>query len=389
MPTGSAKLPMGRSQASKEMETRASTPESSIVRTFSLVFFAMAALFATDTFLAKLEESESRTEGSRLFKEGQSLAQEGRYLQAIDRFRGAVSITRDQRDYQLALAQVLLAAGKLPDAEAVSNQLLQRDSTDGAANLTMAHVLVKQGKIEDATSYYHRAIYGRWKEDGTEQRVKVRLELVDLLASHDAKQELLAELLPLQDASGIETAVRMRIARLYLAAGSPSRASEMFQAILREQPQDPDAYAGLGDAEFAKGNYRAARSDFQTALKSNPENPEIRQRLELANQVLLLDPAQRGLSSSERHRRSVRLVELAMDSLKQCVGLPAPQSVQNAIDDAQNALKRRVRAQQESDAAEANLDLAEELWKIRRNACKQPETTAEKPLTLVLAKLAQ
>src|SRR4051812_46374701 len=118
-----------------------------IRRTFALLFLAIAGLFALDTFLAKLEQSDSRAEARRLFQEGERLARAGRHADAIARLRGALSIERDDRDYQLALAEALLAAGRFKDAATTANDLLQHDSTSGAANLTMARVQVKLGNM--------------------------------------------------------------------------------------------------------------------------------------------------------------------------------------------------------------------------------------------------
>src|ERR1700687_2090304 len=112
-------------------------------RTFAIVFLAMAGLFTLDTFLAKLAQSDRAAEARRLFEEGERLTRDGRNLDAIDRFRGALAIEREERDYQLALSGALLAVGKFSGAEAVANDLLQHDSTSGTANLTMARVQVK------------------------------------------------------------------------------------------------------------------------------------------------------------------------------------------------------------------------------------------------------
>ena len=85
----------------------------------------------------------------------------------------------------------------------------------------------------------------------------------------------MAELLPLQYEAPDNLQTRKRIARLYLLAGSPSRALDLFKEILRQQPQDFDAYAGLGEAEFARGNYRTARTNFMVALRLKPADEEI------------------------------------------------------------------------------------------------------------------
>ncbi len=50
----------------------------SLMGTFALVFLAIAALAAIDTFLAKVERTEGQDEARRLHIEGQRLVQQGR-----------------------------------------------------------------------------------------------------------------------------------------------------------------------------------------------------------------------------------------------------------------------------------------------------------------------
>ena len=171
----------------------------SFLGTFALVFLAIAALFAADMFLAKTERAESQVEAARLFEQGRVLMQRGENAEAIERIKDAISIERGNRDYLRTLAQAQFAAGRTADAESTLTELLQSDSTDGLANLIMGRVLVKEGRFEEAISYFHRAIYGHWNEDAAENRLRVRFELIDLLAQRNSKEELLAELLPVQD----------------------------------------------------------------------------------------------------------------------------------------------------------------------------------------------
>jgi hypothetical protein len=60
----------------------------------------------------------------------------------------------------------------------------------------MGRILVKEGRFPEAISYFRRAIYGHWNEDAAGNRLRVRFELIDLLAQRNSKEELLAELLP-------------------------------------------------------------------------------------------------------------------------------------------------------------------------------------------------
>jgi tetratricopeptide (TPR) repeat protein len=362
---------------------------SKLLGTFTLVFLSMAALFAIDTFMAKMERSERRREARRIFDEAQQLAAQGRNAEAIERFRSGLSIAREDQNYELALARVLLAAGKLADAQTVVNEVLERAPTSGAANLAMARILARQGNAADASSYYHRAIYGRWNERAAEQRLQTRLELVDFLARQGDKGELLAELLRLQDETLADSALRSRLGHLFLAAGSPVRAAEDFRELLRRQPQSAEAYAGLGEAEFAERRYLAARAHFQIALRLRPDDPSTQRRLELCGQVLEMDPTRRGLGAAERYRRSRKLIELTLESASRCAGSVLPPALRELAEKAQVALKSRIRASQMDDATEADIALAEDLWQAGRKDCKQAVTQAEEPLALVLAEVGQ
>jgi tetratricopeptide (TPR) repeat protein len=209
---------------------------------------------------------------------------------------------------------------------------------------------------------------------------------VDLLARQNAKEELLAELLPLQDEASADLQTRTRIGELFLSAGSPARAADVFQDILRRDSQNAEAYSGLGEAEFARGNYQPARTDFLNASRLKPDDAAIRKRLELCEQIMSLDPTRRGLASNERYQRSLKLVALALDEINRCSRTSAPQEL---VDSANKALKARVADLRQNAAAEANLDLTEQLWQARGKDCGSSVPSSDDPLALLLAKIAQ
>ena len=366
------------------------SPSGQFLRTSGLVVLAMGAIFAADTFLAKTEAKESRIESARLFALGQSLLAEGHNADAVDRFKDALEIERGNRDYQRALAQAQLAAGQTADAEATLDDVLLNDSNDGTANLLMGRVLVKDGRTREAISYYHRAVFGQWKDDAEGNRLKVRFELIDLLAQQDSKDELLAELLAVQDQMPDDAATRLRAGRLFLIAGSPARAADTFRTVLKAQPKaqpiSAEAYAGLGEAALETNDYRSAQSDFQSAVELNPGDPTLAKRLDLASRALDLDPAVRGIGAAERFRRSQVLVEMTLEAAS-CLGPNPPAALQQLFDDARKALKERAGTAAQDGATETNLDLAGELWRARRSGC-QPPPDPDDALGLVLAKTA-
>jgi tetratricopeptide (TPR) repeat protein len=249
-------------------------------------------------------------------------------------------------------------------------------------------VLVNEGRFEEGIVYFRRAIYGQWKEDPAGNRRRVRFELIDLLAQRDSKEELLAELLPMQDQATQDSRTRTRLGRLFLQAGSPARAADVFREILHDTPGDAGAHAGLGEAEFDRGDYRAAQRDFHAALRLAPGDQATRQRLDLCDDLLTLDPMLRGLSPRERFWRSTRLLDLSREEASRCVGGNPSLELQELLDKAEKARKSRVSVARQSEALESNLDLAEQLWQAAKKQCK-PAPAGDSPLTLVLARLAQ
>lgn len=376
---------------------RTSFLKPSLLRTLTFVLLAIVLLFVLDTYLASREHSESMIEAQRSYQAGLQLMKEGKYDPAAEQFRAALVVARENPDYQLALAESLMDAGQLPEAESELADVLARDGTAGAPNLAMARVLVKEGRIPEALSFYHRAIYGQWKENALAHRVAVRFELIDLLVARHQTEGLLAELLPLQEEAPSDLATREKLASLFIAAGSPVRGADLFREVLRADPKDATAYAGLGDAQFAGGNYRSALQYYETALRLSPGDEHARRRAEVCNQVLALDPTQRALSTEEQYSRSTKLLQLVLDDVHQCLSAQGPErtssglatGLRETLDGAAQALKQRVPPARQHAALEANLDFLDKLWQARKTECNGSVSPIEETLSLVLNRLDQ
>lgn len=304
------------------------------MRAILLAIIAGLAFVAIDTVLAKTEEYETALEAARLGDQGRQFMKEGKYDAAIESFRSAIANQRENLQYPLELGRALRTAGRLQEAESTLEDLLKNNAMDGAANLAIARVFVKQGEFEDASFYYHRAIYGQWKADDIQKsRLQVRFELADLLAQHDRKQELLAELLPLQTEASGDMATQQKLADLFLRAGSPVRAEEIYNAQLRLHPRD---------APLRKG-------------------------LDLTSQILRLDPMRPELSEQERLQRSIHILQLVTDRASTCA--PPADLIQ----------------QLPAHTPEGNLAAARQFWNVVKRNCPATISEADRPLELVLA----
>lgn len=359
---------------------------SEFVLTLALTLAAIVVLIIADTALARVDREQTRAAAAEAYKVGVNLIAHRRLDDAIEHLRTAATLDRERPVYTVALAQAVLAQGRSNDAEQMLRPLLDRDATDGGANLAMARVLAKQERIDEAKSYYRRAIYGIWPGDAARSRAIARFELIDLLAQTGAKEELLSELLPIQEESPEDTVLRKRVANYFVMAGSPAKASDIYRDLLRKNPRDADAYVGLGRAALAMGNYPLARSDFLAAQRIAPDDSSIARTIRLADSVIAIDPTQRGLGLDEQVRRSRQLVQLTIRSAHKCLDVEAP-AVAAALDSVARSLTNPAGVVTRAQAVDENISLAGALWRMREGRCAgRPEDEA---LSLVQDRIAQ
>ena len=358
------------------------------IMTLATVLVAILVLLGVDAGLARVDKKETRSVAVIEYQVGTRLMAMGRVRDGIDHLRTAASLDRDKPAYTAALAEAVLAEGRPLDAEQLLIPLLEREQRDGAANLAMARVLAKQGRIEEAKSYYHTAIFGLWPEDAERNRTASRFELIDFLAATGAKHELLSELLPIQDAYPDDTLMRKRIAQLFVVAGSPTKAGEIFRDVLRHNSNDTSAYIGLANAAMAQGNYPDARGYYQSAQKLAPDDTAIRSRIKLADSATAIDPTQRGLPLPEQLQRSRNLVQMTIASARKCLNAEAPQ-VAAALDSVSRSLMVQSSAIPRNQAIEENLSLAGAMWRMRGGRCATRAPNVDEALALVQDKIAQ
>ena len=361
---------------------------SEFLLTFTIILVTIVLLLGFDTALVRVDKAATRATALQEYKEGQRLYAAGRVDDAIDHFRTAATLDRSHSVYTVSLAQAILGQGRAGVAEQLLRPVLDENSNDGAANLELARVLVKEGKPDEAKSYYHRAIFGLWQgPDAEKNRTAARYELIDLLAESGDKQDLLSELLPLQDEAQGDVA-RRRIAHLFVVAGSPERGSDMYRAILRQNPRDAEAYVGLAEATLATGNFTTARDHLEAAQKIAPDDTLIKSRMALTDTVIAMDPGQRGLGIDEQLRRSRALVQRTIAAARRCLDVSSP-DVAAALDSVTRSLVASAANIPRAQAIEENLSIAGTIWRMRGTRCSTQQRPEEEPLRLLQEKIAQ
>jgi CIC family chloride channel protein len=328
--------------------------------------------------------SQRGERADQYFKNGSELLLQGRNQEAVEQFRNALSISRDNQQYRLSLGLTLAKEGQTAEGSVYLNEVLKRDPNSGAPNLGLARIAAARGKTSDAIMYYHRAIYGTWAAGEESNRLEARFELAGYLKKSGLQKEAIAELLAALEQARNNDAAKKRIGRLVLEYGSPRQAADVFREILRTNPRDPRTWASLGTSELAQEDYVDARTAFRNAARFDPTDDQSKKQLELTDRILALDPNAAGLRAAGRYQRSVEILTGALQMIEQC-----PAAGNNpAVDQARKDLAHRARRAEIDDATDMNLGLAVRLWKSTKTLCPSQQQKDE-ALDQVLARLAR
>jgi tetratricopeptide (TPR) repeat protein len=359
------------------------------IRAVSSVVLAIAGLTLFDRFLARTEMAEVQSAAERSWRNGNKLLHEGHAGAALDSLRIAHSLARDNVLYELDTIAALTATRNTAEADPLMDEVLQRKPNDGAANLTAARLKAMERDPKEAEAFYHRAIYGEWTGNAAARSRDARFELVQLLAERNARQELLSELISLEAEADGDDGLFRKIGSLFLSADSPNRAADVFRQLIERNPDDAQAYEGLGEAELRLGQYRAARAAFVQVSYKNP-GFAVGPRLVLLNEAIQLDPTPRRLPTAQKFERSVRILALAKGDL---AGLLAQRPGSGTAETARllkvaGDLSSAKPQALTNELAEQNLDLAEQIWKVRVGLFGASSGPGEEVLRLMMERLA-
>jgi len=362
-------------------------------RLLAVVFAALAVLFVFTGYLARHYRAMRFERARAFFVEGQRLVQQKRYEQAIQAYTQALALDRDNPVYKRGLATALYELGRLDEAEAYLVELARQDPSDGWANLMLARIYARRGRLDDAIAYYQRAIYGLWPQHPLQHRLETRFELVGLLQRQGRVRQMQAELLRLADEMPADPELMKRVGKLFLAARAPHNAAELFRQVARRFPKDPEALAGLGDAEFEAGNYEAARAAYRQAVRYRPSDVQSQTQLELATEILQLDPFHPGLSPIARLERSRQILQRTLRSFASCVpsqptDSEVPAELRDTVQRARQLLDRKAKRRALNQTPEENLRLAASLAEKGREYCGPP-AVPDRAIELLLERFQQ
>jgi Flp pilus assembly protein TadD len=242
------------------------------------------------------------------FLEGRLAGQRGDAAIAVEELRLAVAFDEGSAELRAALAAALAQAGKFETAELEARRAIACDPTGraaGAAHLLLGRILLARRQPEPALVELQavmaveaaRAMAG---ERGDPEAWRLAAELLVERGELDGAATLLEAAVA---AVGADGGGLRELGRTWLERREPERAARALRRAVEVDRGDPEAWRLLALVEERLGHRNEARLDWLALLRLDPENPEALLGL---GRLSLLDDDQ--AAAAEWFRRHLRVV---------------------------------------------------------------------------------
>ncbi len=139
------------------------------------------------------------------------------------------------------------------------------------------------------------------------------------------------------------------------------RSLPLFGSVARNEANAASDVDLIVEFDHPVGNFQSAQHAFKTTLRLNPSDVKLRQRLEIVEQIVSIDPALRGLKAKERYERSRKLIETILQSLEQRLisgAIPLFVTESETVHAVRRSLASKKRPHSFGDSIESNLESA-------------------------------
>ena len=282
---------------------------------------------------------------------------------AVTDFQTALSYEERDSD-QFRLAKALVAADRPAEANAQLLSLVSDEPSRGDLNLELARLAARRSDVDEAVRYYHAAIDGTWPTGAPAARREARTELARFLMSRGQQLRAQAELIGVIDDLPPDAALITNVASLLVEAGAQARALAVVRRALALDPHNARASELAGTLEFNTGDFRAASRDFLNAATSAPLSSDSRNRLDIAERALELDPYLDRLAVRARAGRVLNALAIAKMRLERCSPMPA------LADRVDGTVKRRaIDLERDVDLIDDTMDVVFDIERLPEGSC--------------------
>lgn len=197
------------------------------------------------------------------FELARLLADQKNAQDAISQIEEAISLNPDNIWYRLFAAELYQYAGKYPEAIKIYDRIIGEDPNNIDNYYQLASLYLAAGKYSDAIKVYDQI------EDkiGITEDISLQKQKIHLLQKDLPEAE--AEMKHLIAAYPEETRYMAILAELYMSANQQDKAYELYQQILKTDPEDPYIHMTLADFYRKQGKKEQAFAELKLGF-GNP-----------------------------------------------------------------------------------------------------------------------
>lgn len=227
---------------------------------------------------------------NRLLVDGKKLMEDGVYDKAVSLFEEVLAIDIENVEAYFSLGNIYHVKGQLGKAVKSFNKVLEFNSEHTDAAISLSVILNDIGKYEEAQKVFEKAnskIQNSNTSGVEDPHINKKFalkhfELAEMYQSYNRFEESLFEYGKSIELDPGMLEARVKMAKIYSKKGFQAKA---FETLIKLKNDEPDYILGrtaLGLLHYSKGNTLEAQSEWEVALKKDPQNEELKMYLKLS-----------------------------------------------------------------------------------------------------------
>lgn len=178
----------------------------------------------------------------------------------------ALKISPETVDDTLLIGEIAEASDDDASAEAAYKRVLQREPNSAAATSGLAHLLLKERKMEEAEPLLRKAL------EQNSQDPALTAQLASILLAEKKNEEALNLLTKAHEKTPKDTTLSLMLADAFTATGNFPGAIELYRQLIQVQPNDPDLLNTYGQGLIRQQKFEEAIGIFEKATHLDPKN---------------------------------------------------------------------------------------------------------------------
>jgi tetratricopeptide (TPR) repeat protein len=189
--------------------------------------------------------------------------------EALVHLQAAYKANPDDLSSGVTVSQLLVASGRVAEAEKVLASLVERAPDQRILNYNYAQVLTKLGRGDESKQYLERAVL----LDPTFGPAV--LQLVDIYQKESEWEKAADVLQPLIEQDPMNVELQRQQAYFWLRSGNPEKARGAFKALVEGDPKDARSLFYLAESLSDLEQYDEAEKIYRKLLEQTPNDSDL------------------------------------------------------------------------------------------------------------------